>query len=186
MYGMIPFNRRETNLFRFMDDIERNLFNPSISGKDQFRCDISEKDNAYLLSAELPGFDRKDIHVEVDGGMLTISASHNEEHEEKDEAGNFIRRERRYGSFSRSFNAEGIDVDGIKANYENGVLTLDLPKARVAEKQARSIEIGEAAPQKAKAVKAAKPAKPARAAKEHKAAPGVMGKNKGDVPRPQA
>ncbi|MDL2327039.1 Hsp20/alpha crystallin family protein [Ruminococcaceae bacterium OttesenSCG-928-A11] len=140
MYSMIPLQRRGGSIFSYMDDIERSFFS-NISGKDQFRCDISEKDGGYQLQAELPGFDKNDIHVEVDGELLTISATHNEENSEKDENGSYIRRERRYGSFSRSFNAEGIDVDKIQANYKNGVLTLDLPKAKEEVKESRRIEI---------------------------------------------
>lgn len=142
MYSLIPFSRREGNIFRYMDDIERSFFNNSISGKDQFRTDISETDSGYLLEAELPGFDRNDISVDVDGDMLTISATHNEESDEKDDQGNYIRRERRYGSFARSFNAEGIDVENIKADYENGVLRLELPKAKLETPQTRKIAIG--------------------------------------------
>ena len=142
MYSLIPLSRREDNIFRYMDDIERSFFNNTISGKDQFRTDISETDKGYLLEAELPGFDRNDINVQVDGDMLTISATHNEESGEKDPEGNYIRRERRYGSFSRSFSAEGIDVENISAKYENGVLSLELPKVHEEAPQSRKIAIG--------------------------------------------
>ncbi len=142
MYNLIPFSRREGNIFRYMDDIERSFFNNNISGKGQFRCDISEKDGQYLLEAELPGFDKKDISVEVDGDMLTISASHSEEREEKDRQGNYVRRERRFGSFARSFSVEGIDTANIKADYQNGVLSLNLPKAAEVKPETQKITIG--------------------------------------------
>ncbi|MGD9560420.1 MAG: Hsp20/alpha crystallin family protein [Oscillospiraceae bacterium] len=141
MYSLVPFSKRDGNIFRYMDDIERSFFG-NISGTDQFRCDISEKDGIYLLEAELPGFDKKDIHVDVDDDVITISASHNEESEKKDKDGNYIRRERRYGSFSRSFNAEGVDVDKVKAHYKNGVLSLSMPKAKETVPETRKIEIG--------------------------------------------
>ena len=143
MYSLVPFARQGANIFGYLDDIERSFFNNNISGKGQFRCDISEKDGNYLLEAELPGFEKKDIHVDVDGETLTISAAHNEEKTEKDKDGNYVRRERRFGSFSRSFSTEGIDVEHIKADYKNGVLNLSLPKAKELPPKTRSIEIGE-------------------------------------------
>ncbi|MDL2254244.1 Hsp20/alpha crystallin family protein [Ruminococcaceae bacterium OttesenSCG-928-I18] len=145
MLNLIPYTKREANLFSFMDDLERSFFNNAVSGKDQFRCDISEKDGNYKLEAELPGFDKKDIHVELNGDMLTINAEHKSEEEKKDENGRYVRRERRYGSFSRSFDVSGIDVDHIKADYKNGVLELDLPAIKLEEKapEVRKIEIGD-------------------------------------------
>ena len=141
MYTMVPFGRRDANLFGFLDDIEKSMFAP-VNGKGQFRCDISEKDGEYLLEADLPGFNKEDINVEVNGEMLTISATHNEEKSEKDDDGNYIRRERRFGSFSRSFSTEGIDVENIKADYQNGVLKLDMPKAREMKPEVKKIAIG--------------------------------------------
>lgn len=140
--NLIPYTRRESNLFRMLDDMERSFFQSSVNGSSQFRCDISEKDGNYLLEAELPGFDKNDIHVDVDGDKLTISATHTENKDEKDKDGNYIRRERRYGTFSRSFDVSGIDAENIKAEYKNGVLNLALPKAKEEEAPVRKIEIG--------------------------------------------
>ncbi len=131
MYGIAPYNGNQS-LFSFMDDLERSFGN-SVNGRDYFRCDISEKGDNYLLEAELPGFDKKDIGVELDGDMLTISATHEEKNDEKDKDGHYVRRERRYGSFARSFDVEGIDTGHIKADYKNGVLELTLPKKAAAE-----------------------------------------------------
>lgn len=167
MYNLLPYNRREANLFHFMDDMEHSFLNPSINGMSQFRCDIAEKDGEYVLSAELPGFNKEDINVDVENGMLTISATHSEENDEKDDDGNYIRRERRFGSFSRSFNAEGIDIQHIKANYNNGVLTLEMPKQKELPKTSHKVAIagGEAKAQEPKKAKAAKPAKTAKSPK---------------------
>ena len=141
MYSIVPFGKREANLFRWVDDWENNVLNTAVSGKGQFRCDISEVDGTYALEAELPGFDKEDISVNVDGDTLTISAAHESSEEQKDEGGNFIRRERRFGSFARSFNVEGIDVENIKASYKNGVLNLSMPAQKKSEPEARRIEI---------------------------------------------
>ena len=74
-------------------------------------------------------------------GILTISAQHDENKEEKDDKGGYIRRERRFGSFSRSFDITGIDESHISASYNNGVLELNLPKAVPVEPQAKRIAI---------------------------------------------
>lgn len=141
MYSLVPFTRRDSSIFSYLDDMERSFFG-SINGKAQFRCDITEKDGEYLLEAELPGFDKKDISVSVDGELLTISATHSEENDEKDKDGNYVRRERRYGSFSRSFNADGLDTEHIKADYKNGILSLVMPKAKETQPEVKKIEIG--------------------------------------------
>ncbi|MBR0163683.1 MAG: Hsp20/alpha crystallin family protein [Lachnospiraceae bacterium] len=91
------------------------------------KTDIIEKDGHYELEAELPGFDREDIHVDVKDDVLTVSAEHSEKNEEK-KHGKVLRRERGYRSYKRSFNISGLNRDDIKAQYRNGVLTLTLPK----------------------------------------------------------
>jgi HSP20 family protein len=105
------------------------------------RVDIKEGENHYEITAELPGVDKKDIHVHVNDGVLTLEAeSSNEEQEEK--AGKVIRQERRYGKFMRSFNL-GTDVQesDIKATFKDGVLTLEAPKVVEKVQERRRIEI---------------------------------------------
>lgn len=145
MYSMIPNgSRRTANPFRFLDDFERSFFNNALSGNSRIRVDISEKDGNYMLEAELPGFEKNDINVELDGEVLTIHASHKSEDEEKEGDGRYIRRERRYGSYSRSFDVSGVDAESIKADYKNGVLELTLPKKPTVPEtpSTRKIEIG--------------------------------------------
>ncbi len=143
MFGLVPYNKRDANIFRYMDDLEKSFWGDGLDGNKQFRCDISDKKDHYLLEAELPGFDKKDIHIALDNDVLTISAEHTSETEEKDKKSGYIRRERRYGSFARSFDVADIDADGIKADYKNGVLELNLPKKKELEAPvAKKIEIG--------------------------------------------
>ena len=106
MFDIMPFRHNENNLFRYLDEMERNFFNNSLDSASQFRTDIIDRGNAYALQAELPGFDKDDIHISIDNDMLTIQAEHKEEKEEKKD--DFVRRERRYGSFSRSFDISNI------------------------------------------------------------------------------
>lgn len=141
MKNLIPW-RKEHNLFSLLDDFQRSMSN-NLNDDASFRVDIHEKDNSYLVEAELPGFEQKDIDIELNGDTLVVSANRESENEEKDKKGNIIRRERYYGSFSRSFDVSGIDVNKIKADYKKGVLELVLPKLPDSEKkpEMRKIEI---------------------------------------------
>ena len=141
MFGMLPFERGNDNLFDAFDRFERQFFGNTRATLPDFRTDIRETDGQYVLDAELPGFSKEDIHLDLKDGILTISAEHREDKEEKDAKGNFIRRERRYGSFSRSFDVTGIDVENISASYNNGVLELTLPKQVPAIPESRRIAI---------------------------------------------
>ncbi len=106
------------------------------------QTDIEKKDNGYELSMELPGFDKKDISVEIKNGYLTISAEKTESKDEKDKEGkNYVHRERYYGKCSRSFYVgNGINQDNIKASYNDGVLKLSIPEAVEEQKKLISVE----------------------------------------------
>lgn len=141
MFDLIPFDRKQHDLFDYFDRFEKSFFDGIGKEVSAFRTDIMEKDDRYVLQAELPGFRKEDIKISIDGSNLTIRAEHNEEKEEKDEKKNFIRRERRYGSFARNFDITGIQADGISAQYDNGILELNLPKEEPKKLESRSIEI---------------------------------------------
>lgn len=141
MFGMIPFARDDDNMFDVFDNFERNFFGKSNAELPDFRTDIKDNGDSFTLEAELPGFNKEDIDLDVKDGILTISAEHKEEKDEKDDKGNYLRRERRYGSFSRSFDVSGIDETAIGAAYKNGVLELTLPKAKAVIPESRKIAI---------------------------------------------
>ena len=103
--------------------------------------DIRDAGDKFVLEAELPGFEREDIGIDLDGTTLVITARHSSESGEKDKDGNYLRRERKFGSFSRSFDVSGVDTEHISAAYKNGVLELTLPKQAARVPQARRIEI---------------------------------------------
>ena len=92
------------------------------------RTDVIEKDNCYQLEAELPGFNKEDIKIDLKNDVLTISASHSENSDEKDNNGKYIRRERRTSSYQRSFRVNDLKAEDIIAQYRNGVLTVNIPK----------------------------------------------------------
>ena len=141
MFGMLPFERNEDNVFDTFDNFTRNFFRGSNASLPAFRTDIRDAGDKFVLEAELPGFQKEDIKLDVKDGILTITAEHQEQHEQKDEKGSYIRRERKYGSFTRSFDITGIDESGITAAYQNGILELNLPKAVPVVPETRRIAI---------------------------------------------
>jgi HSP20 family protein len=136
MLDLIRNKRNDYRVWDLMNDFFSTDVMTSVQG---FRVDISEKDKEYILEAELPGFDKKDISVELKNNYLTISAKRDDDKEEKGK--DFIRRERSYGEFSRSFYAKGIKQEDIKAKYKDGVLVVSLPKKEKEEEVSTSIEI---------------------------------------------
>ena len=103
--------------------------------------DIRESDKAFTLKADFPGLKKEEITVSIDNNVLTLSAEHNEEKEEKDK-GRVIRQERRYGSYMRSFTlGSRVDEKAISATFADGVLTLEIPKAQPHAVQSKSIPI---------------------------------------------
>ncbi len=144
MFEIMPFDRRNYrmstwNPFREMQEMERAFWGDA--ARTAFRTDITETGDAYKLEADLPGFKKEDIKVDIDDDILVIKAEHSEDKDEQNEEGDYIRRERYYGSYSRSFNVSEIDVEGITAAYENGVLTLTMPKKTPVKPESRHLEI---------------------------------------------
>ena len=93
------------------------------------KTDIQEKDNNYVLDMDLPGYEKEDIKAQLKDGYLTITAQKNTSNDDKDEEGNYIRRERYCGKCSRSFYVgDSIKEEDIKANFNNGILELTFPK----------------------------------------------------------
>lgn len=149
MFEIIPFGRRNGSLynpFREMENFQRNFFGTcapfaSSNSLDPFKTDIRETDDAFILEADLPGFNKEDIDIGIEGDYLTIKAERHADHEEKDEKNNYVRIERSFGSYSRSFDISGIDGENIGAKYENGVLTLNMPKKEPEKPTAKKLEI---------------------------------------------
>lgn len=142
MFELIPFERRGASYdpFRMFSEMERSFFNqPAVSSVSAFRTDVSDEGDAFKLEAELPGFKKEDINIDIKDERLTISAERKFENEE--EKPNFVKRERYYGSFKRSFGLEGINADAIEASYVDGVLSLRLPKQLPVIPESRRIEI---------------------------------------------
>ena len=93
------------------------------------KTDVKELDNSYELDIDLPGVKKEDVKAELKDGYLTVSATHGTQNDEKDENGKYIRRERYFGSASRSFYVgDQVKQEDIKAKFENGILKLSVPK----------------------------------------------------------
>ena len=101
----------------------------SNSRNDFMKCDIVEKDDKYQLSMEMPGIKKENIHMELKNGYLKIGATTTENKEDKDSQGKVLRKERFSGSYSRSFYVgNNISQEDIKASFDNGELTILIPK----------------------------------------------------------
>ena len=126
------------NLFdRFFDDWDLPLL---FGGENEWApaFDISENDKEYIVSAELPGIEIKDVDITISDGILSVKGE--KKHETEDKGKDYHRIERRYGSFHRSFRIPGrVESDKVDASYKDGILKVLLPKAEGTE--TKKIEI---------------------------------------------
>lgn len=129
------------DLDHFFDNSWLSLQQGNKHGTLAPRVDVKEQDNAYHISAELPGVNKNDIHVSLENGVLCIEAETKQENtEEKD--GKIIRQERRYGKFTRSFDlGPQVQESDITARFDDGVLSLVAPKVPRENSTAKKIDI---------------------------------------------
>lgn len=141
MFELMPFDMGRRGLRNFFDEFDKRLFKDG--DISIFRADILDKGDKFVLEAELPGFKKDDIKIDLDDELLTISAQHeeNSKDEDKENGEYYIHKERRFGSYSRSFHVSNIDTDKIEASYDNGILTLELPKKEPEASPTKKIEI---------------------------------------------
>ena len=136
MAGLIPFNRKNANLanvagfndfYNMLDDFFSDGFTSSRSLlKDTFKLDIEDKENEYLIEAELPGVKREEIDLNIEEDNLCITLNRSEDVNK--DVKNFVHRERRTSSMSRRVRLMGAKLDEIKAKLEDGILTITIPK----------------------------------------------------------
>lgn len=126
---LLPRTNYATRLF---DEIWNHPFFSdtfSTNNSSFMKTDIKEQNDSYLLEIELPGFDKKDIQAKLENGYLTVEASKNEEFNNTDENGAYVRRERHSGAYKRMFYVgDQMKQEDIKAGFENGILKLMVPK----------------------------------------------------------
>ncbi|AAO36934.1 Hsp20/alpha crystallin family protein [Clostridium tetani] len=145
MFDMIPFKRnnsmkRDSYFDEFFDNFFNNDFLVPIKfPKNNFRADLKETNNEYIIEADLPGISKDAVKVNYSNNNLVISAKREDIIENKDE--NYIRRERSYGEFKRAFYVDNVDENNIKASFKNGVLRINLTKLEDTTKARKQIEI---------------------------------------------
>ena len=126
----------------FESDVDHKLYGKHAAR--MMRTDLKEHDDGYELSVDLPGFKKDQIQLQLNNGYLTVSAAKGVEEDGKDKKGRLVHQERFAGSMSRSYYVgENLEEEDIKARFENGVLTLDFPKAeqkKLPEKKTIMIE----------------------------------------------
>ena len=108
----------------YLDDFFDDFVNSK--GKDIMKCDIYEVDGIYNIEIDVPGFDKKDINIECKDGYLTVNVK--KEQSEESDTKNYIRKERFYGEYTRSFYLGDLDTDRIEAKFNNGTLHITVPK----------------------------------------------------------
>ena len=132
--------RRNNDFFGldFFSDVFDGFFAPSVvRSHDNMRTDVKETEKAYELAVDMPGFDKKDITVELKDGYLTVSASK----QEKEEDGKYVRRERSYSCSRSYYVGDGVTENDVKAKYNNGTLNLFVPKKEIKQIQSKNIQI---------------------------------------------
>jgi HSP20 family protein len=144
-----PFTDLQREMNRLFDDFFIEFPSPTRwGGRDRDaglatftpRVDVSESDKEIKISAELPGMDEKDIHVEMDDNAIVVRGERKEEREDKD--GNWYRREQSYGSFQRVIPLPAnVDSDHAKATFKKGVLRIKMPKLAQEQAQRKAIAI---------------------------------------------
>ena len=115
---------------RMEDDTVMGLWNPAV--------DLYEKDDHFMIKAELPGVDKKNIKIDLQDRLLTLSGERTYDNEVKEE--NYYRRERSYGKFQRAFTLPAdVDSDKIKAEFKDGLLQIEVPKPE--EKKTKQVTV---------------------------------------------
>ena len=110
----------------YLDDFFDDFVPMPKMSKNDMKCDIYEKGGKVHIEMDIPGFNKEDVKVDLDDGILTIAATKHEDKEEKEK--NYYRKERTFGTFKRQFNVGNINEKALDAKFYNGVLKINFPK----------------------------------------------------------
>lgn len=141
MFDLVPFTHPADSMFDFFNHFDDDFFRAAENSFSPCRTDVRDEGNQYVVEAELPGFSKEEISLNLENGCMTLAAQHQEKNDQKDKNGNYIHRERRMNSLCRSFDVTDIDTDKISAKFENGVLTMQLPKKEATKPLPQQITI---------------------------------------------
>ena len=150
MFGLTPFNNRREVVDKNSEgifDMERalaNFFNDNYfpafySNSADMKVDIKDEGKKYVMEAELPGVNKDEVDIDVNENRMTISAEKKEQSSE--ELDNYVRKERRCSSMSRTFTLDNVDTKKISAKFKDGILKVDLPKLEDDNSKTRKIDI---------------------------------------------
>lgn len=133
---------RRKNFFDDMMNV-RNWMNPSFFDEtpDYMKTDIAETEKEYRVKVDMPGFNKKDIHISYNNDVLTITGHRDTFSDESDKEGNILHSERSYGQLSRQYRLPDVDINKVNAKYNDGVLILTLPKLALSGDNGNRIEI---------------------------------------------
>ncbi len=129
--------RPQTDIFDAFEDLFRPMFYDE--KLDSMRTDIRETEQSYELDIELPGFEKSEIKVSLDNGYLTVGAEKEEKEEHKN--ARYLRKECRVSCRRSYYVGEDVEQENVKAKYENGVLSLTVPKVQPKKVEAKTIAI---------------------------------------------
>ena len=133
-------NYQHNPFFDAFDDFFKPVFYDDRA--DSMRTDIKETENGYQLDVEMPGFDKKDIKISLENGYLTVSAEKSSKEEEnKDKNEKYIRKECTVSCSRSYYVGDDIERENVKAKYDNGMLTLTVPKSQPKQLPSHNIEI---------------------------------------------
>lgn len=144
MANMVPFGGKNRGLigsddfYNMIDNFFSEPWFMGRYGRDTFKVDVQQKENEYLVEAELPGVSREQVNIELIDGNLQISVK--QEANVNEENKDYIHRERRYSSMSRSIYLADATQEGIRAKLDNGVLKVAVPRQKKTD-NSRRIEI---------------------------------------------
>lgn len=149
MFGLTPYNRRNMDVGRrrgshpmdsMVDNFFKGFFEPYHYGlQGQMKVDIKDNETDYVIEADLPGVDKNNVQIEFKNDILTVAVQQDNIKEEERE--NFICKERRTSSMSRSFKVDNVEAKDIKAKFDNGVLSITLPKSEKEKENQYRIDI---------------------------------------------
>ncbi|MFD1317507.1 Hsp20/alpha crystallin family protein [Loigolactobacillus zhaoyuanensis] len=128
---------------RFFNRLAHSFFDDAFQFPefdDTMRTDIKESDQAYHATIDLPGIDKKNLQIDYQNDVLTVSAKNEQNTDERDKNDQLVRRERHYGQFSRQYQLPNVDQAKITAKYDDGVLKITLPKSANATKHQIEIQ----------------------------------------------
>ena len=126
--------------FNFFDDVMNDFFKPVFysGGERSMRTDVKETEDAIELYIDMPGYDKKDISLSLNDGYLTVEAKREEKEED---ANSYVRRERSYSCSRSYYVGKAITEEDVKAKYDNGTLSLSVPKKDNKQLPKKHIEI---------------------------------------------